>query len=86
MAEPIADAPFEKIPMYDEELVIIAGAKHPPIKSQHDVNGGPVLAFEAGCPYRQRLDDWFAASGEMLAGALKRPPTMLAGQPWMRHP
>jgi DNA-binding transcriptional LysR family regulator len=24
-----------------------------------------VLAFEAGCPYRQRLDDWFAASGEM---------------------
>jgi DNA-binding transcriptional LysR family regulator len=24
-----------------------------------------VLAFEAGCPYRQRLDDWFAQSGEM---------------------
>ena len=65
VAEPIADAPFEKIPMYDEELVIIAGAKHPPIKSPHDVNGGAVLAFEAGCPYRQRLDDWFAASGEM---------------------
>jgi DNA-binding transcriptional LysR family regulator len=24
-----------------------------------------VLAFEAGCPYRQRLEDWFARSGEM---------------------
>ena len=60
VAEPIPDAPFEKIPLYDEELVIIAGAKHPPIKSPRDANGQPVLAFEAGCPYRQRLDDWFA--------------------------
>ena len=24
-----------------------------------------MLAFETGCPYRQRLDDWFAGSGEM---------------------
>jgi DNA-binding transcriptional LysR family regulator len=65
VAEPIADAPFEKVPLYDEELVIIATANHPPIKSPHDVNGRPVLAFEAGCPYRQRLEDWFAGSGEM---------------------
>jgi DNA-binding transcriptional LysR family regulator len=65
VAEPIADAPFEKIPLYDEELVIIATANHPPIKSPQDANGRPVLAFEPGCPYRQRLDDWFARSGEM---------------------
>ena len=65
VAEPIADAPFEKMPLYDEELVIIAAANHPPIKSPRDVNGRPVLAFEAGCPYRQRLEDWFAGSGEM---------------------
>jgi DNA-binding transcriptional LysR family regulator len=65
VAEPIPDAPFEKIPMYDEELVIIAAANHAPIKSPHDVDGLPVLAFEAGCPYRQRLEDWFSHSGEM---------------------
>jgi DNA-binding transcriptional LysR family regulator len=65
VAEPIADAPFEKIPLYDEELVIVATANHPPIKSPQDANGRPVLAFEPGCPYRQRLDDWFARSGEM---------------------
>jgi DNA-binding transcriptional LysR family regulator len=65
VAEPIADAPFEKIPLYDEELVVIAAANHPPIKSPQDVNGRPVLAFETGCPYRQRLEDWFAGSGEM---------------------
>ncbi len=65
VAEPIADAPFEKIPLYDEEMVIIAAANHPPIKSPQDASGRSVLAFEAGCPYRQRLDDWFAQSGEM---------------------
>jgi DNA-binding transcriptional LysR family regulator len=65
VAEPVPDAPFEKIPLYDEELVIIAAAKHPPIKSPKDVNGLPVLAFETGCPYRQRLENWFASSGEM---------------------
>src|SRR5262245_33620056 len=65
VAEPIADAPFEKIPLYDEELVVIAAANHPPIKSPRDVNGRPVLAFEPGCPYRQRLENWFAGSGEM---------------------
>lgn len=65
VAEPIADAPFEKIPLYDEELVIIASANHPPIKSPSDVNGRPVLAFEAGCPYRQRMENWFAGSGEL---------------------
>src|SRR3977135_939288 len=65
VAEPIPDAPFEKIPLYDEELVIIAAANHPPVKSPRDVNGLPVLAFEAGCPYRQRMEDWFAGSGEM---------------------
>jgi DNA-binding transcriptional LysR family regulator len=65
VAEPIAEAPFEKIPLYDEELVIIAAANQPPIKSPRDVNGRPVLAFEAGCPYRQRMEDWFAGSGEM---------------------
>src|SRR5262245_27584411 len=65
VGEPIADAPFEKIPMYDEELVLIAKASHPPIRSPKDLNGRNVLAFDPGCPYRKRMDDWFAASGEM---------------------
>src|SRR5262245_45331646 len=65
VAEPIADAPFEKIVMYDEELVIIAKANHPPIRSPKDLHGRNVLAFEPSCPYRKRMDDWFAASGEM---------------------
>jgi DNA-binding transcriptional LysR family regulator len=65
VAEPIADAPFEKIPMYDEELVIIATANHPPIRSPKDLNGRNVLAFDPTCPYRKRMDEWFASTGEM---------------------
>jgi DNA-binding transcriptional LysR family regulator len=65
LAEPVAEAPFEKVPIYDEELVIVATADHPPIKSPRDANPQAVLAFEAGCSYRQRLEDWFAHHGEM---------------------
>src|SRR5262249_27360462 len=65
MAEPFADAPFEALPIYDEELVIVAAAGHPPIKSPRDAKPQAVLAFEAGCSYRQRLEAWFAHHGEM---------------------
>jgi DNA-binding transcriptional LysR family regulator len=64
-AEPLADAPFEKVPLYNEELVIVAAKGHVPIKSPKDARPNVVLAFETGCPYRLRLEDWFAHSGEM---------------------
>src|SRR5262249_60237557 len=65
VSEPIADAPFEKVAIYEEELVIIAAVDHPPIKSPRDAKRQTVLAFESGCSYRQRLGDWFAHHGEM---------------------
>jgi len=65
VAEPVADAPFEKVPVYDEELVIVAAAGHRPIKSAKNADPPMILAFEPGCPYRQRLEDWFAHQGEM---------------------
>ena len=65
VSEPVADAPFEKVAIYEEELVIIAAADHPPIKSPRDAKRQTVLAFESGCSYRQRLEDWFAHHGEM---------------------
>ena len=64
-SEPIADGPFEKVTIYEEELVIIAAVGHPPIKSPRDARPQTVLAFEAGCAYRQRLEDWFAHHREM---------------------
>ncbi|MCP4327046.1 MAG: LysR family transcriptional regulator [Alphaproteobacteria bacterium] len=63
-AEPIADAPFEKVPIYDEELAIIAAADQPPITSVQSLKRRTLLTFEPGCPYRKRLEDWFADQGE----------------------
>jgi DNA-binding transcriptional LysR family regulator len=65
VSEPIPDAAFDKTPIYDEELVIVAAGGHPPIKSPRDVRNGTVIAFAVGCSYRQRLEDWFASYGEM---------------------
>jgi DNA-binding transcriptional LysR family regulator len=65
VAEPVADAPFDKTPIFDEEIVIVAAAGHPPIKSPRDANPAMVLAFEPGCAYRQRLEDWFARKNDM---------------------
>jgi DNA-binding transcriptional LysR family regulator len=64
VAEPIADAPFEKAPAFEEELVIVAPAGHPPIgKTGHLPRA--IIVFEHGCPHRRRLEDWYARRNEM---------------------
>jgi DNA-binding transcriptional LysR family regulator len=64
VAEPIADAPFEKAFAFDEELVIVAPADHPPIGKNGSLPR-TVLVFEHGCPHRKRLEDWYASRHEM---------------------
>lgn len=66
-AEPIADGPFEKVAVFDEALVIVAAQGHRAIRSPADPDPGTVLAFEPGCPHRQRLEDWFAQGGALPA-------------------
>jgi len=63
VAEPIADAPFEKMSAFVEEPVIVSASTHALIGK----NGAPhaVLVFENGCPHRRRLEQWFARRGEM---------------------
>lgn len=65
VAEPVPDAPFEKAPLFDEELVIVAERAHPRIKSASDLQTRTMLAFEPGCPHRKRLENWFARQREM---------------------
>src|SRR5438445_133072 len=57
VAEPIADLPFEKTFAFDEELVIVAPANHPPIDRKGAALPGTVLVFEHGCPHRKSLQD-----------------------------
>jgi DNA-binding transcriptional LysR family regulator len=60
VAEPVQDERLETLPVYVEELVVVGPARHRPIASPKDVAKRTLLAFEAGCPHRQRLEDWFA--------------------------
>lgn len=60
VADPIKDARLGSILLYEEELVIVAEARHPPIKLPKDVPSRTLLAFRSGCVYRKRLEDWFA--------------------------
>jgi DNA-binding transcriptional LysR family regulator len=64
VAEPIADAPFEKVFAFDEELVIVAAADHPPI-GKNNVLPRTIIVFEHGCPHRKRLEEWYARRHEM---------------------
>jgi DNA-binding transcriptional LysR family regulator len=64
VAEPIADAPFEKMVAFVEEPVIVSVADDPLVGKK---GGFPpcVLVFENGCPHRKRLEDWYAKRGGM---------------------
>jgi DNA-binding transcriptional LysR family regulator len=62
VAEPVADASFEKIPAFEEEVVFVASAGHPPITADDPVPKA-ILVFEHGCPYRKRLESWYERRG-----------------------
>jgi DNA-binding transcriptional LysR family regulator len=62
--EPVT-GPFDKELAYDEELVIVAPLGHPPIRKPRDAKPKTMLAFEHGCPYRLRMEQWFAIAGEV---------------------
>lgn len=60
VAEPVADARLSTLAIYDEELVLVTGASHPPITRPRDLQTGTLLAFHPGCPHRLRLEQWCA--------------------------
>jgi DNA-binding transcriptional LysR family regulator len=64
VAEPIAEAPFEKILAFEEELVIVAPADHAPINRKGPLPRA-IIVFEHGCPHRERLENWYASRREM---------------------
>jgi DNA-binding transcriptional LysR family regulator len=64
VAEPIADAPFDKIFVFEEEPVIVSAAGQPPV-GRKGAFPKTMVAFEQGCPHRKRLETWYAKHGEM---------------------
>lgn len=63
IAIPASDKRLASVPVYEEEMVLISEAKHPPIASPRDIDATKaLLAFHPGCPHRKRFEDWFARS------------------------
>ncbi|MEO6839381.1 MAG: LysR substrate-binding domain-containing protein [Bradyrhizobium sp.] len=64
IAEPVADSLFERSAAFEEELVIVAATGHPPLGGKGKLPRS-IIAFEHGCPYRKRLESWYAKRREM---------------------
>lgn len=63
VAEPVPDPELVSRPGFEEELIIIASAGHPPIRTPADIERATLLAFEAGCNYRSRFEQWYGQCG-----------------------
>ncbi len=62
ITDPVSDKRLNSMVIYEEELVIVAEAKHPSIASPKDIPSKTILAFHPGCPHRTRLEEWFTRS------------------------
>jgi len=63
VAECDSAAPVEAMPVFPEELVVVAPRSHARIRRAQDVRTDTVIAFPSGCAYRRRLQAWLAAGG-----------------------
>ncbi|UXY08849.1 LysR substrate-binding domain-containing protein [Kosakonia sp. ML.JS2a] len=58
---PIMHPGLEGIPVYREEMMIVAPYGHPHIERAAQVNGASIYAFRANCSYRRHFESWFNA-------------------------
>jgi len=63
IAEPLAIETICTIPVFSENLILIAPATYPPLKDLEELRGKTIVAFEPGCAYRRYLEDWLTDSG-----------------------
>jgi DNA-binding transcriptional LysR family regulator len=61
VAEPVAEAQFDSVTAFVEEMVIVCAAS----RAVDELARACVLVFEHGCPHRKRLETWYAKRGEM---------------------
>jgi len=62
VAEPFNAKDLGTQTVFVEELVLITPKSFGPVRSAKDIGNRTVIAFSAGCSYRQRLETWLGAS------------------------
>ncbi|PLQ01654.1 LysR family transcriptional regulator [Cupriavidus pauculus] len=71
VAEPLGDTDLVSLPAFDEELVIVSSTSHRPIQSPEDIERATLLAFETGCNYRTRFEQWFGQCGRGMSRVIQ---------------
>lgn len=66
---PVLHPTLEGVPVFEEEMVIIAPASHQAIAKARDVAGESIYAFRANCSYRNHFEKWFS-SDESVPGKI----------------
>lgn len=64
VAEPIAEARFDHVTAFEEDLILVAKKDHSPIGKNKPLPP-TIIAFEQGCPHRKRLEAWYEQRGDM---------------------
>ena len=62
---PIIHPGLDGMPVYQEEMMLVAPQGHPPITRASEVNGVSIYAFRANCSYRRHFESWFHADKAM---------------------
>jgi len=63
VADTIAATQIDALPVFNEELVVVAPRAHPVIRRARDVRTDTIITFPSGCAYRRRLHAWLSADG-----------------------
>ncbi len=73
---PLVHPGLEGLPVFPEEMMIVAPYGHAPIARASEVNGANVYAFRANCSYRRHFESWFHADRATRAGSTRWSLTM----------
>lgn len=63
VSAPVEDERLLTLPVFEEELVLVAPAGQGRVRSARDVQARSLLTFAPGCAYRRRLEAWCAEAG-----------------------
>ncbi|WP_312073900.1 putrescine utilization regulator PtrR [Atlantibacter sp.] len=58
---PIVHPSLEGVPVYREEMMLVAPVGHAKVARARDINGASIYAFRANCSYRRHFESWFSA-------------------------
>lgn len=60
---PVLHPVLDGVPVFEEEMVIVASKHHAPVTRGNEVNGEIVYAFRSNCSYRRHFESWFSDDG-----------------------